>query len=171
MANTIQPGDQLLTSSRVGTIQRGDIVLFHYPNDPKIRYVSRVIGLAGESVHLVGTEVLINGQPLAERRVSSKWIDNTFPMKETGSEGTGPYTVYYDSDVSSREVSESDATFGVAEPYAVPGDACFVLGDNRDKSMDSRYRGPVPLGNITARPVLVYANESGDMSRFIKRLN
>lgn len=85
-------------------------------------------------------------------------------------ECTGPYAVYYDSDISSREVSTRDAIYGVTQPYTVPSDACFVLGDNRDKSADSYYRGPVPLGNITARPVLVYTNESGDISRFFKRL-
>lgn len=170
MANTILPGDQLLTTSRVDTIRRGDIVIFTYPNNPNIHFVSRVIALAGESVQVVGTKVLINGQPLAERRVSARVYRNESPMKEISAEGSGPYSVYYDSDDPSREAQTPDAVFGVAEPFTVPSGACFVLGDNRDNSMDSRVYGSVPLGNISARPVLVYASDSGDPSRIFKRL-
>src|SRR5262245_6899637 len=69
MANTVIPGDSLLVTKRVGEIKRGDLVLFKFPQDPKIIYLKRVIGLPGDKVLLRSTEVLVNDQPVPEQHV------------------------------------------------------------------------------------------------------
>lgn len=106
MENTIMPGDRVIASRlhyAVGDPKRGDIVVFRYPDNEKILYVKRVIGLPGETVEIKddGT-VYIDGEPLHE-----------------------PYV---------KEKVSGD--FG---PYKVPQGSYFMMGDNRNNSMDSRY--------------------------------
>ncbi|MGH9753612.1 MAG: signal peptidase I [Blastocatellia bacterium] len=60
MANTIIPGDRVLCSTHVAEINRGDIVIFKLPTDPKVMYVKRVIGLPGETIQVKGRSVFIN---------------------------------------------------------------------------------------------------------------
>ena len=107
MENTIMTGDRILalrTSYWFGDPERGDVVVFEYPDDPtgETLYVKRIIGLPGDTVEVRGGEVLVNGEALAE-----------------------PYI---------KEVTEGD--FG---PYTVPEDGYFMMGDNRNKSLDSRF--------------------------------
>lgn len=107
MENTIMTGDRILalrTSYWFGEPERGDVVVFEYPDDPtgETLYVKRIIGLPGDTVEVRGGEVLVNGEALEE-----------------------PYI---------KEVTEGD--FG---PYTVPEDGYFMMGDNRNKSLDSRF--------------------------------
>lgn len=107
MENTIMTGDRILalrTSYWFGEPERGDVVVFEYPDDPtgETLYVKRIIGLPGDTVEVRGGEVLVNGEALTE-----------------------PYI---------KEVTEGD--FG---PYTVPEDGYFMMGDNRNKSLDSRF--------------------------------
>ena len=66
MANTIIPGDLVAGYRLFGEVRRGDIVTFRLPQDPKVIYVKRIIGLPGEEILVRSTEVLINGKPLPE---------------------------------------------------------------------------------------------------------
>lgn len=119
----------------LGDIRRGDIVIFRFPEDPDVDFIKRVVGLPGETVQIADKAVFINGRKLAE-----------------------PYKVHLDTNVYPRqpvlpEPWRSRDQFG---PVRVPPDHYFVLGDNRDRSHDSRYWGAVPRSLIKGRALLIY---------------
>ena len=107
-------------------INRGDIVIFKYPQDEKINYVKRVIGLPGEQVLIKGKTVYINDKALNE-----------------------PYARFSDS----VDNDSADRNYG---PVLVPPNHLFVLGDNRDNSYDSRYWGFVPVKNVFGTPLFTF---------------
>lgn len=131
------------------TIQRGDIVVFHFPPDPPEHVVKRVIGLPGDHVHLENGLAWVNGEPLRE-----PWavFEPAYPDDFRDS---FPTRLYTDPGVDSqwwmqmrREVREGD--------LVVPAGEYFVLGDNRNFSRDSRYWGFVPHDHIVGRPFVIY---------------
>ncbi|HVR43629.1 MAG TPA: signal peptidase I [Thermoanaerobaculia bacterium] len=121
-------------------VRRGDIVVFRYPEQPDTDFVKRVIGLPDETVTIRDKRVLVDGVPLDE-----------------------PYVLHDDPEVIPREPSlprsyRSRDQFG---PYVVPEGSYFVMGDNRDRSNDSRYWGPVRRELIKGRALLVYWSYDG----------
>ena len=161
-------------------IRRGDIVVFKYPgnpNDPerdrhednipyKINYVKRVIGLPGDTVEVRGLHVLINGQVLPEHMIVAENINDKAPLKiieDTPRQGNEPYDVYYFSRTvaAARQgqdlTSSSDFHYAVnGKPTKVPDNSYFVMGDDRDNSLDSRAWGFVPRDLIIGRAMFVY---------------
>ncbi len=110
-----------------GEIKRGDVVVFRFPGDRSKDYIKRVVGLPGDTVEIRNKKIYINGR---------LWDD--------------PYGVYKGSRHGS---GESINTFG---PYKVPEGYIFVLGDNRDRSYDSRFWGPVSISEIKGKAFLIY---------------
>lgn len=161
MMNTILPGDQLLSYRLLGGVSRGDVVVFKYPGD-EASYVARVIGLPGETIQLKGKLVYINGTVLEEQRVLVESSDNMhLPLKELSTEGSGPYRVYYvkprfAEDEMSEETSGDIAT---ETPFQIPNESYFLMGDHRQNSYDSRYRGAVPRNLIWGKCSLIYVSE------------
>jgi signal peptidase I len=162
MENTLLIGDYLLVDKvdyanggmfsallPYGHIKRGDIVVFRYPVHPQQHFVKRVIGLPGDRIHLSNKQVFVNGQPLIEgytiyRSTQRNYYRDDFPT-----------TKYIDGNVEPRWWIQmrkliEDGTLIVPEGHY------FVLGDNRDESLDSRYWGFVPQENIVGRPLLIY---------------
>jgi signal peptidase I len=152
MSNTIIPGDHLVIKKRAfGEIRRGDIILFNYPNDSQT-YLARVIGLPGETVQVRGREVLINGDELSEQRVTVDLvIGGSGPLKEESTEGDGDYRVFYNS-----TLLEDEYPFAGLQPFRIPEKQYFVMGDNRDNSEDSRWRGPVSSESVLGKPTMIY---------------
>jgi signal peptidase I len=178
-------------------IRRGDIIVFKYPgnkNDPdgdtsantipfKTNYVKRVVGLPGEKVEIRGTQVFINDKPLPEHVIFSE-TDKTIKksdkapnkiVKETERKGNESYKVYWDIGEihalknNTREFLSREPTYGQAgNPFIIPKDNYFVLGDNRNNSQDSRYWGTVPRDLIIGRAMFVYwsYDESAESSGF-----
>lgn len=109
MENSIMTGDRLI-GSRLAYLnaepERGDIIIFNYPDDPSQKFTKRVIGLPGEHVEIVNSKIYIDDSktPLEEPYLKEDWVI-----------ATGPYS------------------------YDVPEDSYFVLGDNRNNSLDARY--------------------------------
>ena len=167
MANTIVPGDCLYARRLFDDVKRGDIIIFAYPGEPATRYISRVVGLPGESIQVQDTSVVVNGQPIPEQRVFVKYpYDYDFGvLDEISTEGSGPYRVFYfkRSEEVLPTVSE-DMKFGVAGPFQIPGDQYFVMGDNRDNSLDSRFKGTVPRALIWGKPSVIYWSSHADQS-------
>jgi signal peptidase I len=119
----------------VGTIKRGDILVFKYPVEPDRDFIKRVIGLPGETVELREKKVYINGKPLDE-----------------------PYVHFLQPPGAESELHEV-TSFDVRErygPVTVPANQYFMMGDNRDNSQDSRYWGFMPRENVKGKALLIY---------------
>ena len=130
-------------------IHRGDLVVFHYPVDPSMHLVKRVVGLPGERIRLRGGRAYVNGQPLAEpytlfEPAAADSYRDDFPRMESA-----------DPNIDSRWWIQLRSLITDGE-ITVPPDSFFVLGDNRNDSADSRYWGFVPRANIVGKPFLIY---------------
>ena len=139
-------GDRLMPYRK---ITRGDVIVFHYPVDPKQHFVKRVIGVPGDRLRLVNKVVWINGKPLNEPYArfleppNNMFRDN-FPRTDIPAFGLeGKWWLEMRRLVEDGEL-------------IVPEGHYFVMGDNRDDSQDSRYWGFVPRENIIGRPLLIY---------------
>ena len=79
----------------MSAIRRGDIVMFNFPKDPSTRFVSRIIGLPGETIEVRKQRVYINGTELGEKRLltKSQVPDDPAPLEAISTEGDGSYTV------------------------------------------------------------------------------
>jgi signal peptidase I len=172
MENTLLIGDYLLVDKlRYGggsygdfllpykPVRRGDIIVFKYPVHPSEHFVKRVIGVPGDRVRLVRGKVYVNGAALVEPYVhrSGRAHDpfrDEFPqvnLPVPGLEGSWWLEM--------RKLVEDGQLI-------VPEGNYFVLGDNRDDSLDSRYWGFVPRKNVVGRPLLIYwsvRDSSADM--------
>jgi signal peptidase I len=167
MANTIVPGDCLVVKRLSGEVTRGDIIIFQYPDDPSIQYVARVVGLPGETIQLRETSVYINDKPIPEKRVFVKYPYDfdSGDLDEVSNEGDGPYRVFYfRREKNTVPVEQSDAKFAVSEQFQIPSNQYFVMGDNRDDSLDSRHRGTVPRDLIWGKPTMIYWSSHEDQS-------
>ena len=133
LAPTTSPGTAPFLP--VGTIGRGDVIVFKYPEEPDRDFIKRVIGLPGETIEVREKKVYVNGTPLNE-----------------------PYAHYLDP-VSSLSDLHEVTSFDVREKYGpvtVPPDHFFVMGDNRDNSQDSRYWGFLPRNYVKGRALVIY---------------
>jgi signal peptidase I len=118
---------------------RGDIIVFKYPQDEKRDFIKRIVATPGETVQVRGQQVLINGQPLEEPYVRR----NPGALGHTGSPSFCGYAY-------------------ACEPLVVPADSYFVMGDNRDNSQDSRYWGFVKRDKIKGKAFLIYWSWDSD---------
>src|SRR5581483_3617642 len=157
MANTIIPGDKLLMTTEVGTIKRGDVVVFKLPANPSVLYTKRIIGMPGETIRVKDMKVWIDGREIPERRVMIDLTSEQTPYKELSSEGKGSWTVYYDRQTD-HSVEISGMKYAAGEPFKIPAGQYFVLGDCRDNALDSRFWGTVPAANIVGKPTLIYSS-------------
>ena len=162
MEDTLLTGDYLLVDktryggSRVWDhfipyrpVRHGDIIVFKYPVDPSQHFVKRVIAIPGDRVRLQNRQVYVNGIPLKEPyahhigRARNVFRDD-FPQTDVGDTG-----VQADWWLQMKELVEDGQLI-------VPEGNYFVMGDNRDDSLDSRYWGFVPQANIVGRPLFIY---------------
>lgn len=119
-------------------VRQGDIVVVRTPADRHVPYVKRVVALGGQVVQIRDKILLVDGVPFP-RPEKEQHSDPTICPPGVRSYGIHP------------ELGNRD-NWG---PYRVPVDHVFLMGDNRDNSVDSRYFGPVPATNIIGRARLV----------------
>lgn len=110
--------------------QRGDVIVFRYPEDEKKDFIKRVVGIPGDNVEIRNKNVYVNGKQLKD----------------------SPWTQRIDPGIIDGQISPRD-NYG---PQIVPADSYFVMGDNRDQSLDSRFWGYVNFNKIKGRAFLVY---------------
>jgi signal peptidase I len=144
-ARTVLPlEDKILPGKQLG---RNDIVVFKYPKEMSKDFVKRVIATEGEKIEIKDKQVYINDELLTEDyKVHS---DSQIYTKNN----------YYHYDDFIRD------NFG---PVVVPPGHCFVMGDNRDNSMDSRYWGFLPLSYIKGRPWVIYFSYQAERDAYLK---
>lgn len=133
--------------------QRGDIIVFRYPEDPSVPFIKRVIGIPGDHVTYRDQVLYLNGVRVAQEPqgvVTNAGGALALPALELAEDlGTGPHRIYVDP---RRAGQEADIVVGEGE--------YFVLGDNRDNSRDSRYWGVVPDRNLIGRAFYIWMNFS-----------
>lgn len=168
MSNTVVPGDHVLMVRAFGEIERGQVVLFQWPNDSN-RYLKRVVGLPGEKIQFRGRTIYVDDRPLNEQKVLVRDDFSGDPLQVISNEGAGPYQVFYTRGEEEEDRSLDITEFATHEPLLIPANSYFLMGDNRDSSEDSRYRGPVPRHLIWGRAVLIYYSQHND--RIFKRIN
>jgi signal peptidase I len=128
-------------------VKRGDIIVFRYPVDIRQTFVKRAIGVPGDHIKLVNKQLYLNGHAVNEPYVYHKteYIDS-----------------YRDNFPSDPNVHVSEGALAMLTNHVqngevvVPPGCVFAMGDNRDSSLDSRYWGFVPRGNIIGKPLIIY---------------
>ncbi len=130
-------------------VKRDDIVVFHYPMDASMYLVKRVIGVPGDELHLHHGLLYLDGR--LQREPFALYI----PSYANAFRDEFPTPTYTDPGVSSRWWMQMQRNVHQGQLEIPPGQY-FVLGDNRNDSLDSRYWGLVPRQNIVGEPFLVY---------------
>jgi signal peptidase I len=136
----------------LGEPQRGDVVVFRYPDDPKVDYIKRVVGLPGDKVVYRGKILYIN--------------DVAMPQSDLGSYvGVGSGVSSSGSDLREEDLQGikhhilvRGNSGGVEGELVIPPGHYFMMGDNRDNSKDSRYFGPVSEANLVGKAFVIWMN-------------
>ena len=148
-------------------IQRGDVVVFRYPPKPSVDYIKRVIGLPGDEVSYLNKRLTINGKEVPQTAVSDFFDESTMEYFKQFNEQLGD--VHHNIIVDTRRAAfiGNPDQFQYRDNcrYSIEGVTCkvpeghyFMMGDNRDNSLDSRYWGFVPNDNIVGKAFFVWMN-------------
>jgi signal peptidase I len=149
----------------VGTPQRGDVMVFRWPVDPKLDYIKRVIGLPGDKIVYRNKKLTINGQEIAQKKTDDYLDKDRLFYTPRFVENLGK--------VEHKILIEAEAPAFVQQIFRFPhGEKCiynsegvscevpaghyFMMGDNRDNSQDSRFWGFVPDENIVGKAFFVW---------------
>jgi len=150
---------------------RGEVMVFRYPPKPSMDYIKRVIGVPGDEVAYLNKKLTINGQPVSKDAIPDYFDEETMRYLKQYSENlNGTQHDILNDDARRAGLSEAEIlAFPFQENcrYSVEGVVCkvppgyyFMMGDNRDNSLDSRYWGFVPDQNIVGRAFLIWMNFS-----------
>ena len=149
--------------------QRGDVMVFRYPPQPNLDYIKRVVGVAGDEVAYLNKRLTINGQPVPKTAVPDFFDEDAMRYFKQFEETLGEKTHRFlnDDDRPAFVPGAEDFPFKQNCRYSVEGVICkvpeghyFMMGDNRDNSLDSRYWGFVPDRNIVGKAFLIWMNFS-----------
>ena len=163
------------------TPERGDVVIFKAPPDGKVDYIKRVIGLAGDQLQMKGGQLFLNGKAVEKQRIADFEIPVTantqcylpqFAAQRKDGDEVCVYPRYRETlpggrsyDVLDLGITPQDDT----EPFIVPEGSLFLMGDNRDNSLDSRFPaiamqgiGIVPEANLVGKAsVTMFSTDGG----------
>lgn len=137
----------------VGDPARGDVMVFRYPEDESVNYIKRVIGLPGDEITYRNKMLYINGDP-AVQEAEGPWVGEGLNRNPPGSRPQR-HSENLDGTVHDILVYPGRSA-GPARSWTVPAGHYFVMGDNRDRSADSREWGFVPEANLVGRAVAVW---------------
>jgi signal peptidase I len=149
MEPTLEIGDHILVNKFIFGIKipftslnlvpfqkpkKGDVVVFIYPNDRDKDFIKRVAAVEGDTVQIINKKLHINGAPVPD-----------------------PHAVFKETGPLTAAIQKGD-NFG---PIRVPPEKIFVLGDNRDRSLDSRFWGFVPVEDVRGKAFIIYWSWDG----------
>jgi len=148
--------------------QRGDVMVFRYPVDPRQDYIKRVVGVPGDEVSYLNQRLSINGQPVETKPLGDFYDEDSLHYAPMFSEKLGAVEhrilvdprrpAYYGGDNKSFPMHENCRYSPEGVVCKVPPGHYFMMGDNRDNSQDSRYWGFVPDENIVGKAFFVWMN-------------
>jgi signal peptidase I len=153
--------------------QRGDVMVFRYPPKPTLDYIKRVVAVPGDEVAYLNKKLAINGQPVPVSRLPDYFDRDAMRYFRHFEERLGEkrHRILNDDERPAFIPGAEDFPFKQNCRYSVEGVVCkvpeghyFMMGDNRDNSLDSRYWGFVPDKNIVGRAFLIWMN-FGDFGR------
>ena len=166
MYPTVFPGDRLLaTKTAYGTSdpQRGDVIVYPNPEDRRVSYIKRVVALPGDTVEIKNDDLYVNGEKLRREELPGS------PLGTMKKECQGRIFYEYNGQAKYKIILTAKKGSSVTDMAntTVPKYHCFVLGDNRNMSRDSRDHGPVPIASVKGRFDFIYF-PAGNWSRFGK---
>ena len=147
--------------------QRGDVMVFRYPPQPSVDYIKRVVGVPGDEVAYLNKRLTINGKAVPTTNQPDYFEQDAMRYFKQIEEQLGdkPHRSIINPDVPNFVQGVSDFKYKDNCRYSVEGVTCkvpeghyFMMGDNRDNSLDSRYWGFVPDANIVGRAFFVWMN-------------
>lgn len=142
-----------LTSKRLPAIReprRGEIVVVQSPVED-LRLLKRLVGLPGDTLGMINGQLIRNGEALVEPY--ARLLSESPSLDPTYNAGMRRWHHAYLVDTDSATYDPNPRDWG---PLVVPPDSMFLLGDNRDASLDSRFWGFVPRSNLLGKPLLIY---------------
>jgi len=184
MLPTLQDGDLILVNKYtygirlpiidqlvipMGSPQRGDVVVFRYPVEPDIDYIKRVVGLPGDEILYRNKTLYVNGQEVPQARAGDFFEPDQSQYTERYTEqlGSDTHEILLNKNSPQHLMAITQYPFRENCQYDANGMACkvpaghyFMMGDNRDNSLDSRFWGFVPDRNIVGRAFLIWMNFS-----------
>ena len=138
--------------------ERGDIIVFKTPENLRIDYIKRLVGLPGDKIQMIDGILHINDIPVKRKKIRSetKLINNGQIRNVLVYEETLPNNVSYETfDMGNTRADNTSEIF-------IPEDSYFFMGDNRDNSKDSRFVGLVPKNNLVGKAqIIFFATEGG----------
>jgi signal peptidase I len=146
------------------TPQRGDIVVFRYPENPDVYYIKRLMGLPGDTIKVEGQNVSINDKPVLKEPLESKdpSYDYFYEFLENESSAMKMHKVRY---FKQDQLDNSEQTFlqPLTQTFIVPEGSYFFMGDNRDESSDSRVWGFVEQKLIIGKAWMIWLSCSSTL--------
>ena len=132
--------------------ERGDVVVFRYPENPSLDYIKRVIGLPGDQLEYRDKTVYVNGEVM-------KQVDlGVYVGKGRDAAMSGANKRQESLNTVDHGMLVNDRRLSIDKSWTVPDDHYFVMGDNRDNSNDSRVWGMVPEQNLVGRAFMIWMN-------------
>ena len=159
---------------QIGTPERGDVMVFRYPEDPSLDYIKRVVGLPGDRISYENKRVSVNGRPVPVKQMDDYLSRERmqFSRRYTETLGAREHEILLEEDAPTYTSQGRSFPYSGNCTYNTAGMTCtvppghyFMMGDNRDNSSDSRVWGFVPDENIVGKAFFIWLNLN-ELGRF-----